>query len=1007
MTLIAPLPIDEDRRLARLKALAVLDSAPEPLFDQITQLAADLCGTPIALVSLIDEGRQWFKSNVGLPGVPETPRDLAFCAHTILGEELMEVADATQDPRFLANALVTAAPDIRFYAGVPIAMASGEQIGALCVIDRVPRELTSLQRQGLHGLGRMVATALIERERRLKLTHELAASEASYRLIVEGQSEFVSLSDQQGILSYVNQAYAQFFGLSAQDMVGRASLDFVAPGDRASVADHLSLMVHEGVVARGVNRMVSANGGERWVAWTNRAILAPDGSGCAIHSVGHDITDQMLAEHALAESESRYRMLYESTPAMLHSIDHQGRLLNVSDQWLRKLGYERADVVGRASVDFLSPESRQRASEVVMPGFFKTGRCEEIDYQMVRSDGLFIDVQLSAVLERDAQGQPVRSLAIVQDVTEKKAIAASLLETSHMLQVVLDSLPARISYWDLDGFNRFGNKAFLESFGVTQQSIVGKHGREIKGQAWLNRLQPGIDKAYAGQANQMEIASVSVDGQRQYVDVRFTPDLVDGQVRGLFVFAIDITAHRLAERELADREQRFKLLIDGVRDHAIYMLDAQGNVATWNAGAERNKGYRAEEVLGRHFSLFFTPEDKAQGKPVQELAEAAREGRFEAEDWRLRSDGSRFWASVSLSAIRDEQGELVGFAKITRDLTERKQQEDLLIRVAELAPSAMLMIDQEGAIVLVNAQAEAMFGYPRSEMLGQPLDMLIPQGDRAAFPAWHRGLRDNSMTSTLAAGQEWHAVRKHGLAFPVEIRLGLIDSPQGPAILAAVSDITERRQQQAAAEQALAEKETLLKEVYHRVKNNLQVVQSLLSLQKHALPEGPSRAAIEDSVQRVRAMALVHEKLYQSANLAAVSLPDYTSDLVRQIAESNGADRRMVKLHVDMPPMDTGLDSAVPFGLLLTELISNALKHAFPGQRAGDIWVKLTPQNHGDLLTVTDNGVGLKGEFESSMPSGSMGLKLAASLARQLGGELVSSSDGGTVFSALVTRLRA
>lgn len=875
---------EETARLLRLRSLAVLDSEPEAIFEQITRLAADLCGVPIALITLVDADRQWFKSNIGLPAVPETPREVAFCSHAILSDSLMEVPDALLDPRFVCNPLVTGEPDIRFYAGAPLGMMEGERVGTLCVIDREPRQLTALQRTALTGLARLAVTALLEREQRLAAADKLTAAETNYRLIVEGQTELVSLADEAGRLNFVNAAYAQFFGLQPNDMIGRPLTDFVADADRSAVLKHLHRVLETRIVAADINRMVSADGRERWVAWTNRCVPSADGRGFAVHSVGRDISRQRSAEQALAESERNSRRLYEATPTMLHSIDADGRLLDVSDVWLSKLGYERSEVIGRLSSEFLAPDSQRRARDTVLPAFFATGRCNDVDYRMLRHDGSLLDVRLSAVLERDSEGNATRSLAVMVDMTEKLAADAALDETSHMLQLVVDNLPARISYWDRQSRNRFANKAFLDWFGMTHDSIGGAHVGDVVGQQWFARIKPHLDAGLAGVSGQMETVATLADGLDQVMDVRFAPDFHQGQAQGLIVFALDITQRREAERELVEQEQRFKLLVEGVRDYAMYMLDPQGRVTTWNAGAERNKGYTADQVLRQPFGLFFVPEDRLSGKPEQELALAARDGRFVTEAWRVRGDGSRFWAGVSLTAIHDERRRLVGYAKITRDLTEQRRQQNEI-------------------------------------------------------------------------------------------------------------------------ERALAEKETLLKEVYHRVKNNLQVVQSLLTLQRQALSDGPARAALQDSVQRVRAMALVHEKLYQSGNLAAVSLDIYTRDLMRQISETHGAAELRITLHADIADVETGLDSAVPFGLLLTELLTNCFKHAFLGRRSGEIRVRLVRREDGDLLTVADDGIGFAAGFEPGAHMASMGFQVAHGLARQLGGELQARSEGGAVLSAVLTRL--
>jgi PAS domain S-box-containing protein len=626
--------VDEPQRLQALQHLAVLDSAPEPVFDALVQAAARLCEVPMALISLIDERRQWFKAAVGLEGMAETERRHAFCDHTIRSDAVFEVGDARHDSRFATHSLVAGEPQVRFYAGAPLVLPGGERIGTVCVLDRVPRALGELQREMLRHLASTVVAALAERRRHLDVTAELAASEA------------------------------------------------------------------------------------------------------------------------------RYRTLYEATPAILHSIDEQGRLLNVSNQWLDTLGYTRAEVIGRKSTEFLAPESAQYARDVVLPAFFQRGRCERVPYQFVRRDGSLVDVLLSAIQERDGQGRPSRSLAVIENVTEN---------------------------------------------------------------------------------------------------------------------------HRLA-RQLSDSEQRYRSLFENLSSGFVLneiVLDAEGRPVDYvclamNTAFADIAGMRAEQIVGRS-------------------------GRNMAQP-----DGMSFEAAL-----------------------------------ARFAPVALT-------------------GTPvRSE---------------------HGPVR----------GGRWFDVVAYRPA------------PGQFAVL--VQDITLRKQAKARLQDALKEKETLLKEVYHRVKNNLQVVQSLLNLQRRGLPEGPAHEVLDDSVQRVRAMALVHEKLYQSGNLAAVSLPAYVRDLLGQIGEAAGASRRRLQLRADIPPLEISLDSAIPFGLLITELATNALKHGFAGRDGGTVSIRLQPQADGVLLTVADDGVGLPSGLE--LPAaGSMGFQLAVNLTRQLGGELQAQPGHGATFQALLTRL--
>ncbi|MGG2399466.1 EAL domain-containing protein [Pseudomonas sp. SH1-B] len=223
----------------------------------------------------------------------------------------------------------------------------------------------------------------------------------------------------------------------------------------------------------------------------------------------------------------------------------------------------------------------------------------------------------------------------------------------------------------------------------------------------------------------------------------------DGELLGFAKITRDCTEQQRLQNAQREQERRFRLLVQGVKDYAIYMLDPQGHVQNWNAGAQRAKGYNAAEIVGQHFSLFYTPEDRAAGLPAQGLATAHREGRFEAEGIRRRKDGSSFWAHVIIDAVRDDDGQLIGFAKITRDITERRQHEQELLKAKELAESyseemsklsrfldsvignipASLIVRNplSGEILLANPQAERLFGCSAQAMIGQhPRACLAP-----------------------------------------------------------------------------------------------------------------------------------------------------------------------------------------------------------------------------------------------------------------------------------------
>lgn len=266
-----------------------------------------------------------------------------------------------------------------------------------------------------------------------------------------------------------------------------------------------------------------------------------------------------------------------------------------------------------------------------------------------------------------------------------------------------------------------------------------------------------------------------------------------------------------SERMALTDEQRFKLFVTSVRDYAIYMLDPKGYVSSWNAGAQRFKGYLAHEIIGRHFSCFYTPEDQAAGIPAYALRTALQEGKFEMEGWRVRKDGTRFWASVVMDPIKDGSGGLIGFAKITRDITERKMAQDALreseerfrLLVQGVTDYAIFMISPTGEVTNWNTGAQRIKGYTQDEIAGAHFSQFYTEEDRA------KGLPAFALATAAREGrfeQEGWRVRKDGTKFWATVVLDAIHNEEGKLVgFAKVTrDITEKREAAEALEKAKA-----------------------------------------------------------------------------------------------------------------------------------------------------------------------------------------------------------
>src|SRR6202522_2140744 len=255
----------------------------------------------------------------------------------------------------------------------------------------------------------------------------------------------------------------------------------------------------------------------------------------------------------------------------------------------------------------------------------------------------------------------------------------------------------------------------------------------------------------------------------------------------------DSSQRLFAEESLRESEERYRMLVDGVEVYAIFMMDPQGQILSWNAGAERIKGYSAEEIIGHTFSCFFPPEDIERGRPEEVLRMTAASGRREEQGMRVRKDGSRFLASVTFTALRDSAGNLRGFSEFSHDLSESEESGAKYRGLLEAAPDAMVVVNQAGEIVLLNVRAEKQFGYSRDELIGQQVKNIIPEGFAERLIADGTRSASEALAQQIGTGIELIAKRKDRSEFPIEIMLSPLGNAEGILVTAAIRDISMRK----------------------------------------------------------------------------------------------------------------------------------------------------------------------------------------------------------------------
>jgi PAS domain S-box-containing protein len=470
-------------------------------------------------------------------------------------------------------------------------------------------------------------------------------------------------------------------------------------------------------------------------------------------------------------------------------------------------------------------------------------------------------------------------------------------------------------------------------------------------------------------------------------------------------------AHALAVQALAQAEQQAQLRltqIDAIASRLPgvvyqYCLRADGSSCFPYASEAIHAIYRVSPEQVRHdASPVFAnlhPED------LQRVGDSIRASAQQLTPWqceyRVRfDDGTERWLYGNALPSAQPDGSVLWHGFIT-DVTERKAADDKLrqlSRIIEQVPVGVIITSLQGEINYTNPWFSRMTGYPSQELLGQT-PRLLQSGltPRATYDElWH----------TLAQGKTWsgelHNRRKDGSTYIEQATIAPVLDGHGLAThyVALKEDISQRKQADLALKASLQEKVALLNEVHHRVKNNLQIISSLLRLEGTRTTEPDTRDTLRDMQSRILAMALLHESLYRAGTFTSVNLGTYLQQLTSQAFRAQGLVGQGIRLVLELKPAHVSLDVATPCGLLVNELLSNSLKHAFPQGRLGNVWVQSQPgaQSGTWRLCVRDDGVGLPGDFEARRKQ-TLGLQLVSDLAVQLGGELRIGDGPGATFT--------
>jgi len=677
--------------------------------------------------------------------------------------------------------------------------------------------------------------------------------------------------------------------------------------------------------------------------------------------------------------------------------DLENRVLSVNERMGQISGYAREEMVGRIAYQVLLPRDEwdrfewRRERRLV-------GQSDDYQIQIQRKDGArrWLEVHVTPLC--DASGAVVGSIGAQTDITERRRSEEALAQSEARLRGVIEGAVDGLVVHDFDGFLLEVNGAFCELVGMGREELLGVNVCDIglgpKTEAFVGELLTTLQTQRAIVPATFRRA----DGTNVPLEVTFGQIDWNGSPA---ILAIVRDVSDRDSREAAQRELQARLKSLGAASDGLVLADPEGQIVMWSEGAHRMFGWSESEALAMGV-VDLIPE---------RFREAHREGmaRLAAEDEPrpverpmslvgLHREGWEFTLESTLGVWRE--GPHTFYVEVMRDVSERQAMERELRGalwerklLMEAVPDALFRLDTQGRLVAWNKRLEEVTGYPPEYLEGRlALEFFAPADHERVAEAIQQTFEHGVLQIEAPI---FHA---DGAATPYSFSaLALRDADGQTFGLAGTGrDVSEQRRIEAEIRASLKEKEVLLKEIHHRVKNNLQIINSLLSMQTEAIDDPRVRAALDESRNRIRAMALIHETLYTEGDLGHIEVASYLNRLVNALVRGYRESGRHVEARLDVPTgLSLPLDTAVPCGLIINELVTNSFKYAFPRGSDGHIFVSVECEDERAwTLRVGDDGVGMPDLDLNNLSS--TGLQLVTGLCDQLEASYRVEHDGGT-----------
>jgi PAS domain S-box-containing protein len=1034
-----PIPDNEESRLKALYSFNILDTPSEKPFDDIVELASKLCEAPIALISLIDSERQWFKAKVGL-SVSETSRCVSFCAHAILDNEPLLINDTTKDRRFAGNPLVLGRPNIKFYLGIPLIVNGGHRIGTLCVIDSKEHDISETKVTALKVLANQVIVQLELRaqlQREQLLNEQLEISRLQYNSF-ESSTCLIEF-DLNGKILNANKKYLELFDYELHEIIGKNHTIFVSYSERRENAyDIFWEILRTGQYCSAEFRRITKDRRDIWIRGSYNPVKNEKGEVYKIIKFAFDITK----EKNIALTNLHKIKALDKTHATVE-FNLNGEILDVNANFLNIVGYSRHELIGQNHSVLLSEEEKNSVEYLQFWRNLRRGDYQYGEFNRVTKDGKKLRIKGSYNPIFDIHGTPVKIVKFALDITKQYLESTAKSETIKCIY-----LSSAIIEFDINGYIINVNNNFLNIVQYGREEVLGKHHSilvsddEFKSENYKRfweELRNGIHKVG-------EFQRFNKFGEKVWIRGAYNPVCdATGKVYKIIKFTFDTTTEREASELIlsknlelerlnniiAKSEARYRALSDA-SPLGIYGTTPDGDCIYVNDRYLQITGLSQKQLSGRGWLNAIHPQDR--NRVDYEWYKAALENReYDSTHRFVKANGDIFWCRVKAAAIK-EKNEVVGYVGVLEDITSRKEAEDRLKIATQAAQIGIWQWNINDNTLVWDATMFAIYGIAESDFSN-------------SYDSWancllteDRDLVEKKFQDCISKEERFETIFRI-IRPDIEVRyiksFGIVERDHDNTPIRMVGtniDITEQIEREAelertrnAAESATYTKSQFLANMSHEIRtpltsiigfaeaamepnvNNEDMTKSLSTILKN----GTHLLGIINDIldlSKIDAGALKIEKLQFSPldvveNLRSLMLP--------RIAEKGLS--FVVNYHWKLPRLITS--DSLRLMQILVNLVSNATKFTHAGKVELNVWSD--PELENLHFSVTDSGIGISDEQLSRLfkpfsqsdegttrkfGGTGLGLSISKQLTQMLGGEITVTSipDQGSTFSFFI-----